>query len=51
MVLISKTGSFYTWQDVCSYYFVYSYKIHNSFSYKNGTEKIAGKYPEWEPET
>ena len=40
-----------TWQDVCSYFFVYSCKIHNSFKYKNGTDKIAGKYPGWEFET
>ena len=25
------------------YYFVYSYKIYQSFNYKNGTDKIAGK--------
>ena len=31
--------------------FIAMYKIHNSFYYKNGTDKIAGKYPERELET
>ena len=52
MVLISSKGRDVdkTWQDVCSFCFVYSYKIYNSFNYKNSTDKIAAKYPGWELE-
>lgn len=30
-----------THQDFCSYCFLYSYKIHNSFNCKNSNDKIA----------
>ena len=53
MVLISNKGQDVdkTWWDVCSFCFVYIYKIYKSFNYKNSTDKIAGKYRGWELET
>ena len=46
-----QQGNVITWQDVCSYYFVYRYKINNSFNDINSTDKVAGKYPGLELKT
>ena len=51
MVLIFNKESFFNLTRCLLYYFVYSYKIYQSFNYKNATDKIAGKYPGWELET
>ena len=38
MVLISNKGSFYNLKNVCSYCFVYSYKIYNRALIKKMTQ-------------